>query len=118
MTDAVRTLAARAGTDPHFLAFAVAEYAAAEGLDEAGVLARLAATPDGLASARLCRMPRPAPVGFNEDVDRIAAKFGLDRDALAAVAKHGQVVADLRRAVEDQPAESAAPVLAARDRPE
>ena len=118
MTDAVMTLAVRAGRDPHFLAFAFAEYAECEGLDETGLLALLGVTPAELASARLCRMPRPDPAGFREDVDRVAAKFGLSRDVLAVVAKCGQVVADLRRAAEEFPIESAAPLLAARDRPE
>jgi len=118
MTDAVMRLAVRAGCDPHFLAFAFAEYAESEGLDEAGVLALLATTPEGLASARLCRMPRPDPAGFREDVNRIAAKFGLNRDALAVVAKRGQVTAELRRAAAEPSAESAAALLAARDHPE
>ena len=118
MTDAVMTLAARASCDPHFLAFAFAEYAESEGLDETGLLALLGVTPEGLASARLCRMPRPDPAGFREDVDRIAAKFGLSRDTLAVVARCGQVVAEFRRAAEELPTESAAPLLAARDRPE
>lgn len=118
MTDPVMRLAARAGADPHFLAFAVAEYAAAEGLDEATLLARLGATPATLASARLCRMPRADAAGFREDVDRIAGKFALNREVLATVARNGLVVANLRRAAEDQPAESAAPLLAARDRSE
>ena len=116
MTDATLRLAARAGVDPHFLAFAVAEYAAAEGLDESALLAELGATPAALAAARLCRMPRADPVEFREDVDRIAAKFGLNRDLLGMIAKRGQVTADLRRARDEQPSESAAPVLAARDR--
>lgn len=111
-------LAARAGCDPHFLAFAFAEYAESEGLDEPGLLKLLAVTPAGLASARLCRMPRSDPAGFGEDVDRIAAKFGLDRDALAVVAKRGQVVAELRLAAEARAAESSTPLLAARDHTE
>jgi hypothetical protein len=53
--------------------------------------------------------------GFREDVDRIAAKFGLSRDVLAAVARHGQVVAAMRAAAAD-PAEAGF-LLAARDRP-
>ena len=113
MHDAVVELARRAAADPHFLAFALAEYAGREVLDEAGLMATLGATAEALASARLCRTPRPDPAGFRADVDRIAAKFGLNRDALAKAARHGLVVADLRRA-----AAEAAPFLAARDRAE
>ena len=117
MNDAVLDLARRAAADPHFLAFALAEYAVRETLDEAGLMAALGATPETVASARLCRTPRPDPAGFRADVDRIAAKFGLNRDALAKAARHGLVVADLRRAAAESPAGAAA-FLAARDRAE
>ena len=115
MTDAVHDLARRAAADPHYLAFALAEYAAREALDEAGLLAALGATPEALASTRLCRTPRPDPEGFRADIDRIAGKFGLNRDVLAKAARHGLVVADLRRAATESPADVAA-FLAARDR--
>ncbi|MBX9623523.1 MAG: hypothetical protein K2X82_06890, partial [Gemmataceae bacterium] len=64
MNEPVRWLAARAGADPFFLAFALAEYAAAGELDDAGLAAALGTGPDGLAHARLCRMPRADPDGF------------------------------------------------------
>lgn len=117
MTDAVLDLARRAAADPHFLAFALAEYAARESLDEVGLLAALGATPEALASVRLCRTPRTDPDGFRADADRLAAKFGLDRDTLARAARHGLVVAELRRAADESPAGAAA-FLAARDRAE
>lgn len=120
MTDAVIETARRAGVDPFFLAYALAEYARRESLDEAALAAALGATPETLASARLCRMPRADPAGFREDVDRVAAKFGLDRDRLAAMAKYGQVTASLAADptadLGTAPSESAAPFLAARDR--
>ena len=117
MNDAVHDLARRAAADPHFLAFALAEYAHRETLDEAGLMVALGATAEALASARLCRTPRPDPDGFRADIDRIAAKFGLNRDVLAKAARHGLVVAELRRAAAESPA-VAAPFLAARDRAE
>lgn len=117
MGDAVHDLARRAAVDPHFLAFALAEYAGREALDEAGLRAALGATAETLAAARLCRTPRPDPDGFRADVDRVAAKFGLNRDALAKAVRHGLVVAELRRAAAESPAEAAA-FLAARDRAE
>ena len=117
MGDTVHDLARRAAADPHFLAFALAEYAGREALDEAALLAAFGATPAALASARLCRTPRPDADGFRADIDRIAARFGLNRDVLAKAARHGLVVADLRRAAHESPAE-AAPFLAARDRTE
>ncbi|MBX9583717.1 MAG: hypothetical protein K2X87_25725, partial [Gemmataceae bacterium] len=83
MNDSVRRLANRVAVDPFFLAFALAEYARAEGLDDAGLAAALGTDADGLAHARLCRTPRADPDGFRADVERIAGKFGLDRQVLA-----------------------------------
>lgn len=116
MTDDVMKLAARAGADPHFLAFALAEYAKQNALDELALLVALDTTPAGLASARLCAMPRSDAAGFNADVDRIAGKFGLNRDALATMVRFGQVVAELRLATAETPDAAEAALLAARDR--
>ncbi len=115
MDESVARLANRAAIDPYFLAFALAEYAAAERLDETGLAAALGTTADVLPHVRLCPSPRADPDGFRADVDRVAGKFGLNRDALAAVARHGQVVAAMRAAAAD-PTEAGF-LLAARDRP-
>jgi hypothetical protein len=115
MSEPLARLANRAAIDPHFLAFALAEYATAEGLDEAGLAAALGVPPDRLPHVRLCPAPRVDPDGFREDVERVADKFGLNRAALAAAARHGQVVAALRAAAAD--ATEAGFLLAARDRP-
>lgn len=117
MRDSVIELARRAEADPHFLAFALAEYAASEGLDEPALLVALGATPGTLASARLCRMPRADEDGFREDVDRIAAKFALNRDLLAKAARRGQVVAKVRRGADAAPSEPGV-FIAARDKTE
>jgi hypothetical protein len=114
VSESVARLANRVAVDPFFLAFALAEYALAEKLDEAGLAAALGTTPEVLPHVRLCRMPRADPDGFREDVDRIAGKFGLNRDALAAAARHGQVVDAMRAADDADPA--AGYVMAARDR--
>lgn len=116
MSAALTRLSKRAGIDPFFLAFALAEYAAAERLDDAGLAIALGTTPEVLPHVRLCRAPRPDPDGFRADVTRIASRFGLDAVALAGVAKHGLVVAALR----SEPAPTDAEIgtlLAARDRP-
>jgi hypothetical protein len=115
MNESVVRLANRAGVDPFFLAFALAEYAAGERLDEAALATALGTTPDVLPHVRLCRSPRSDADGFREDVDRIAAKFGLNRDVLATAARHGQVVAAMRAAAAE--ATEAGFLLAARDRP-
>ena len=49
-------------------------------------------------------------------MDRIAAKFGVNRDALARAARHGQVVAAMRAATTPNE-DPAGAFLAARDRP-
>lgn len=115
MSESVVRLANRVAVDPFFLAFALAEYAAAEGLDPAGLAARLGTTPGVLPHVALCRSPRADPDGFREDVDRVAGKFGLDRDVLITVARHGQIVAAMRPPDEAAPADAGA-FLAARDR--
>ena len=63
MNESVARLAGRAAADPFFLAFALAEYAAAEQLDEAG----LAAAPGGRAGrpGRTCGSAgRPGPTAM------------------------------------------------------
>lgn len=115
MSESVARLAGRVAVDPFFLAFALAEYAAINALDDAALAARLGATADILPHVRLCRTPRADPDGFRDDVARIAGKFGLVRDVLADAVRHGQVVASQRAAGEGVTA--AGFILAARDRP-
>src|SRR5689334_9265169 len=115
MDDMVIRAARRAAVDPHFLAFALHQYAEGQQMNEAALMAELGATPETLAHARLCRTPRTDPDGLREDVDRIAAQFGLNRNTLVKAVRWGEA-AVARRAVADQPLpEAAAPLLAARD---
>jgi hypothetical protein len=113
MNESVERLAKRVAVDPFFLAFALAEYAAAAKLDEAGLATALGTTPDVLPHVRLCRMPRADPDGLREDTERIAGKFGLNRTVLLAVARTGQAVAGMRTA--GDPTETGH-ILAARDK--
>ena len=113
MSDDLSRLSRRAAADPHFLAFALAEYALSEGLDEAGLAAALGIPPARLPHVRLCPTPRSDPDGIRADVDRIVGRFGADRDTVMAVVRHGQAVAAMRVAM--NPDETAA-LLAARDR--
>ncbi len=115
MTDSVARLARRVAIDPFFFGFALAVYAAAEGLDETGLAAALGCPPEQLAHVRLCRAPRADSGGFREDVDRIAEAFGLTREAVATVARRGQVVAAMRVAAGEVP-DGAGFLIAARDR--
>ena len=73
MSAALDHLAARVGTDPLFLANALAEYARSEGLDDAGLAVALGCAESDLAGLRLCGVPRPER--FREDAMRIAARF-------------------------------------------
>lgn len=113
MHDSVYSLARRAAGDPHFLASALAAYASVRNLDEAALMSALNATPDTLASARLCRLP--ADDSLAVDVARIAEKFGLNRDVLTAAVRLAEVSADL--AGDPGPVEDVSAQLAARDRP-
>lgn len=118
MDEIVIRAARRAVIDPHFLAFALHEYAAERGWDEPALLTALGATPETLAHARLCRMPRGDTAGFKEDVDRIADKFGLNRDVLALATRHGRAVATVRTDPDAAVPETVSPFLAARDKTE
>jgi hypothetical protein len=83
----LNVLARRVECDPFFLAGLLADYAERENIDEAGLAAALGCNPEALTALRLCRAPRPDRVGFREDVDQIAAHFGLDADRLTAVVR-------------------------------
>ena len=94
MSAALDHLAARVGTDPLFLANALAEYARSEGLDDAGLAVALGCAESDLAGLRLCGVPRPER--FREDAMRIAARFGIDPDLLTDAVRRGQSLARLR----------------------
>jgi hypothetical protein len=111
-TDPVARVAALAEADPHFLAFALADYAASEGLDDAELAARLGCPVDRLPHVKLCPAPLADPAGFRAAVVGVAEAFGLDAAALAAAVRHGQAVA----APPDPAPDDAAHLLAARDR--
>jgi hypothetical protein len=110
MSAALDHLAARAETDPTFLANPLAEYARSEDLDSAGLAAALGCPAADLTRLWLCGVPRRDQ--FRADVAAVAARFGIDPDALAAAVRRGQSLARLRAA-----AATAEPgwLLAARD---
>ena len=112
-TDPVARVAARAEADPEFVGYALAEYAAAEGLDDAELAARLGLPAERLPHLKLCPLPPADPAGFRAAVAGLAGTFALDPEPLADAVRHGQAVL-ARRAVADA---EAGFVLAARDRP-
>jgi hypothetical protein len=111
MSTALEHLAARVGSDPLFLAHALAEYARTENLDDDGLAAALGCPRPDLARLKLCRAPRPD--AFQADVRAVAVAFALSATVLANVVRQGQAFARLRGAA----AAEGAPgfLLAARD---
>lgn len=113
MTDpALDRMAARASDDPFFLGHLLNRYAEFHRLDDAALADRLGCPPAQLATVRLCRAPRVDAAGFRADVDSVAGRFGLNRDALIEAARYGQVT--LKPA--DPEAVGPEVLLAARDR--
>jgi hypothetical protein len=114
MTDPLARLAARAEADPFFLAAPLAVFAQTEGLDDAGLAAKLGLPPERLPKLKLCRPPRPEPEHFTADVRQIAGHFGIDPDALAHAVRRGQTVIELRSG-QPAPADGTGAFLVARD---
>ena len=82
MSRSLARLAARAAADPHFLAHPLARYAAAAGLDDAALAARLGVPLAALDALRLCPAPRPGE-GAAGYAARLRRKWpGLDAGAL------------------------------------
>jgi hypothetical protein len=95
-------LARRVADDHFFLAAVLARYATARGLDDAGLAAVLACSPETLMHLRLCRNPDHLPPHFGKDVETIAGKFGLDPDVFAEVVRLGQSLLGVCSAERDQ----------------
>jgi hypothetical protein len=116
MKVSVARLALRVGVDPHFLSFALTEFAKSEGLDEAGLAAALGVPVDTLPGVRLCPCPRADPDGLRADLDRLCNRFGLNRGVLTTAVRHGHVVAaQLPADAAAAEADKAGLLLAARD---
>ncbi|HZW33554.1 MAG TPA: hypothetical protein VFF52_22735 [Isosphaeraceae bacterium] len=98
MTDELARLAARVERDPFFLGWALRIYAESEGLDEAGLAARLGCPASLLPKVKLCRCPSPSPPAFQADITAIAGRFGLRADVLANIVRHAEALEALRRA--------------------
>ena len=112
MTSALPALAQRVRHDPFFLASALTIYAESEAMDDHQLAAQLGCSSESLVLLRLCRRPRPEPPHFRQDVDLIAARFGLRADALAAAVRRADAVTALRRVAQG----TQGTLIAARDR--
>jgi hypothetical protein len=107
-------LAQRVADAPDFLAFALAEYARSERLDDAGLAERLGCTVDTLTHLRLCRMPREQAPAFWQDVEQIAQRFSLAPEGLADVVRRAHALFHLRRHTSEKQ-HDASFLMAARD---
>ena len=115
MSDALESLARRVMTDPFFLAAPLARYAETQQMDDAALAAHLGCAPETLTGLRLCRNPPPEPPRFGQDVERIAAHFGLDPDRLVQVRRSGQALLHLSRPAGAAAEETPGYLMAARD---
>jgi hypothetical protein len=94
MANELDLLAKRAESDPFFLGCSLRLFAASEKLDDIGLAKKLECTMDTLTMLRLCRAPHAD--SFKDDLDKIAAKFEVNRDVLAEAARRGQVMLQMR----------------------
>jgi hypothetical protein len=97
MSNLLDSLVGRVAEDPFFLAAALGLYAQSEALDDAGLCRFLACPVEALPLVRLCRLPAVEMPAFQQDVDRIAQRFGLHADALAEAVRRGQALLRLRQ---------------------
>jgi hypothetical protein len=110
MSKNLERLAQRLEDDPFFLACPLSIYAKSEGLDVTALAARLRCPKENLSLVYACRSPAGDSDAFQDDVDRVAAKFALDADVLAEAIRRGQAILLMQRAANLQ-----GTLLAARD---
>jgi len=92
MSTHLESLARRVQSDTFFLAAPLARYAESQQLNDEALAVRLGCDRDALTHLRLCRNPDPMPPHFWRDVERIAARFHVDPDQLAAIVRFGQAL--------------------------
>jgi hypothetical protein len=97
MSNHLEHLARRLEDDPFFLACPLQLYAESEGLSEDRLAAGLRCSKEALLSVRLCRAPSGEDESFHEGIERIAAKFSVDADALAEAVRRGQAIFHMTR---------------------
>jgi hypothetical protein len=90
----LQQLAKRAESDPFFLGCSLKNFATSEKLDDAGLAKKLECSMETLTMLRLCRAPHAD--NFKEDLDKIAAKYEVNREVLAQAARRGQVLLQMR----------------------
>jgi hypothetical protein len=103
-------MARRLEGDPFFLACPLHLYAKSEGFDEERMAAELKCSKESLVHVRLCRAPAAEADTFHDDIQRIATRFSVDADALAAAVRRGQAILQMTQA-----GKTSRTLLAARD---
>ena len=91
----LRRAAERAAREPFYLASVLLPYAQAEGLDDAGLAARVGCAADRLPAMLLCRRPAGEGAVFRDDVEAIAARFDLSAVRLARVIRSADALVAL-----------------------
>ena len=92
MGNHLENMARRVECDPFFLACPLELYRKSEGLSEDALAAGLKCSKEALLSIRLCRAPAGEEESFHDDIERIAARFSVDADALAEAVRRGQAL--------------------------
>ena len=92
MGNHLENMARRLESDPFFLACPLKLYQKSEGLSEDTLAAGLKCSKEALLSVRLCRAPAGEEESFLDDIERIAARFSVDADALAEAVRRGQAL--------------------------
>lgn len=92
MGNHLEDMARRLESDPFFLACPLKLYQKSEGLSEDSLAAGLKCSNEALLSVRLCRSPTGEEESFHDDIERIAARFSVDGDALAEAVRRGQAL--------------------------
>ena len=91
MMTPLEKMAERARREPFFLGWLLEQYAAAERLDDAALVAELGCSLTDLRRLRLCRAPRTDAAGLHADVRQLAEALGLDGDRLGRVLRRATV---------------------------
>jgi hypothetical protein len=91
MANPLEHMARRLESDPFFLACPLKLYQKSEGLSDEGLAAALKSSREALLSVRLCRAPAEEQC-FGDEIERIAARFSVDGDALAEAVRRGQAL--------------------------
>ena len=97
MSNHLEHLARRLQDDPFFLACPLQLYARSEELNEEGLAAGLKCSKEALISVLLCRAPSGEDASFYEGIERIAARFSVDAEALADAVRRGQAIFHMAR---------------------